>query len=227
MKRIVLLYMVLLVIALPLAGCGSININTIINPDGSGMRKVSVAIERRLYELMTAAGSDPLVSIRAMAEASGARIEPLERTDMAGLAIAQPFQSLEELSQQWSLSGAESLQARRSDRVFKIVYIYEARIDASQFRLLAPEGVDTSLGSLNLNYTVTMPGTPVDHNASEVRGQTLIWHLDPATSATYDLFAVSEVVQTTRIVLAVVAGVISLLLLLVIAWAVFKRMARI
>ena len=64
-------------------------------------------------------------------------------------------------------------------------------------------------------------------NGRWARGNALVWHLDPTTSATYDLLAKSEVSRPARIAVVAVAGVALLTALLVIGWAIFKKVARI
>jgi len=63
-------------------------------------------------------------------------------------------------------------------------------------------------------------------NGRQARGNAL-GHLDPTTSATYDLLAKSEVSRPARIAVVAVAGVALLTALLVIGWAIFKKVARI
>ena len=72
-----------------------------------------------------------------------------------------------------------------------------------------------------------MPGSVVEHNANGVGGRTLVWRLDPATGTRFDLFGTSEVRRPARIALAVVVVVAVLALLLALAWAIFKKVARI
>ena len=217
----------LFVLTLLLAGCGAFQIETTINPDGSGERRMSVAISRKSYDPMVTAGFDPLAELRAIAEVVGARIEPIDRQEMAGLTVVQTFDSLDDLIDQSIIADAEELEIGRGDSWFRTTYSYTASVDSSQFGLLEIPEIDRSFGRAELDYVLTMPGKITEHNATEEQGQTLTWKLDPMTYATYDIFATTAVTRTERIVLAVIAGVALLVLLGLAGWGVFKKVMRI
>ena len=210
-----------------LAGCGAFEIETTINPDGSGERSVSVAIERKLYDTITTAGADPLAELRSVAGEIGARVEPINDSEMAGVKLVQTFASVDDLAAQSLIGEAEALSVEHDDAWFKTTYRYVARLDASQFGLLEVPEIDRTFGRAELSYVLTLPGTITEENASDVKGGTLTWTLDPTTRATYDLFATTVVTHSGRIALTIAGGLVALALLGVIGWAVFQKVMRI
>jgi hypothetical protein len=186
-----------------------------------------VAIERKLYDTITTTGADPLGQLRAVAGDMGARIEPIGNSEMAGMKLVQTFVSVDDLVAQSLVGGAEMLTVDRDDAWFKTTYRYVARLDASQFGLLDIPEIGRSVGRAELSYVLSLPGEITAHNATGEKGGKLTWTLDPTTRATYDLFATTVVTHSGRIVLTIAGGVAALLLLGVLAWAVFKKVMRI
>ena len=190
-----------------ITGCTTLDVSTVIRADGSGTRRVAVALDENLYNLALARGEDPFADIKAEAKEIGARVEPYRREGRLGIAVAIDFPNLETLNQALGTEDFETLQVEKSGWPFKQTYTFRSQIDTAGL----PKPEDIELGTLtrpNFIYSVTLPGEIISHNATEVQGNQLTWYLNPLESTVYDLVATSEVVNQGLITAAIVGGVV-------------------
>ncbi|MBL7182833.1 MAG: hypothetical protein ISS50_00115 [Anaerolineae bacterium] len=190
-----------------LTGCTTLDVSTIIRADGSGTRRVAVALDENLYNLTLARGEDPFADIKAEAREIGARVEPYRREGRVGIAVAIDFPNLETLNQALGTEDFETLRVEKSGWPFKQTFTFRSQIDTAG----VPKPEDIELGAVtrpDFIYSVTLPGEIMSHNATEVQGNKLTWYLNPLENTVYDLVATSEVVNQGLVTAAIVGGVV-------------------
>lgn len=217
---------------LTLAGCTSVNvccttleISTTIQADGSGTKRIAIAIEKEIYDLASLRGEDPFADLKVRATEVGARVEPYRKASQVGVAIAVDFPNLETLSQGIGTKPFEMVWARKSGWRFEETYTFRSRIDTGEL----PQQVQSTLVSvqdLDFIYRLTLPGEIVSHNANEVHGNTLIWYLGPLhpERAVYELRATSRVTNQGLITGVLVGGLglVGITLLAVMIWLMLR-----
>jgi hypothetical protein len=219
-------YLLGLVLVLMLAGCTEFEVETHLNADGSGFRRVAVAVDERAYQLVRQQELDPLVRLRALGEQIGARVEPYQPAGKVGLRVAKEFNTLEELLA-WSQAGVgEKVQVSREEGVFTTRYRYEATLDSSQYDVTSFLDVGPQAGQVELRYVLELPGAVLEHNATEQHGNRLIWVVDPVTRAQYNLYAVYRVPNMRNVWIAVGAGAAAGLVFLISVALWIRRSIR-
>lgn len=218
-----------LLLALLLTGCGTARISTTVHPDGSGVRRISAAMDETLYRLLSIEGNDPLARLKQQAATNGAGIEPFGVPGQTGLAFTMPFADIEALSPGLGVPGLERVQLQRRGLPLFQTFEYTAHIDTSALPGVQPfslPGVLTVAQGAVLDYEVTLPGRILSHNASEVMGNTLIWHLSTFPGAVYDVQATSQQDPTLPLLVGMASLCIVLCMLFVIAVFVLLRSRR-
>ncbi len=217
-----------LLLALVLAGCGTARISTTVQSDGSGVRRVAVSMDKRMYHLLALEGHDPLASLTEQAVA-GATSEPFGGPGQQGAALNMPFDAVSALNQGPGAPGLEQVQLTRSGPPLLRTFEYTAHIDTNALPTALPgllPGVVTSAEGAMLDYEVTLPGEILAHNADEVYGTTLVWHLPVFPGAVYDLQATSQQHLSTPLLVGMAGLWAVLFVLLIIAVFLLVRSLR-
>lgn len=211
--RCVLLLM-LLALTLLVSACGSVEMQTTIAANGSGVRRYAIALEETTYDALVAAGNDPFADLRTQAQQLGFTAEFYHERNNAILDIGIPFPDLETLSTGLGAGDFEQIRVERSGWPLRPTFAFQAEIAADHFpwRYASSWGQD---GMIEAVYRLSLPGAVIEHNADEVRNGVLIWHLSNAQDAVYDLYAVSQTDNTPLFLLGG-AGLCGLLLLIVV-----------
>lgn len=216
---------VCLVALVALAGCGQVEINTVINPDGSGTRRLGVAVDRAAYELAALTGTDPFEEIRQQAQSAGALVTPWEQPGLKGIALAVDFDDLNALNSDLGMGGFEQVVVQRIGSPLQPTYRFQAHLDINQL----PGGSLSDIGfgpTAEIVYTLTMPGEIVEHTANEVRGKdTVAWRFSAVGDGVYDLHATSRVDYSQYLPIAL-AGMLGLVVLAMIVGAGFWLLQR-
>lgn len=200
---------ILIVTLLLLAGCAQIEISTTVKPDGSGTRRLIVAVDETTYELATLTGGDPFAEIRRQAQAAGAVVSPWQRPGWKGIAVSVDFDDLNALNSDLGVTGFEQVNMQRSGSPLQPTYEFQAHIDLNQ---LADRNLsDIGFGSTpDIIYILTMPGEIIKHNAGEVWAKnTVAWRFRAVGGGVYDLQATSRV-DYSRYLPAAIAAVVGL-----------------
>ncbi len=204
----------LLMLAIVLAACASVDTTIELRKDGRGTRTVVVWVDETAYNLARISGlGDPLAQIAAEASQRGATVEPYAEFARKGLRITQPFGRLSDIPPLPPLD--EVTAARRSD-LWGTYYAVTVTVDTAQIAALTKGMEQWPLRSLELTYHVTLPGRIRAHNAPAVAGNTLTWTLDPAAGDVQTLTATSEVPHDLTAPYMAVAGALGVSLLAVI-----------
>jgi len=188
-----------IILPLTLAGCATLEMSTVIWPDGSGTRRVAVAMDEKLYNLAQLRGQDPFAELKARGEEMGARVEPFHRQGQVGIAMEVDFPDLDTLNLGLGTESFETVRAEKSGRLFKQAFTFHAQIDTTKLpqppRPLPPGIKIGDVQRFDFIYSVTLPGEIISHNADEVQDNRLTWHIDPLdkTKTIYDLEATSQV----------------------------------
>jgi len=214
------------VLLLILSGCTSFEVETRLNADGSGTRRVSVAVDERAYQVFRQQQVDPLTQLRDLAEEMGARVEPYQATGKVGLRVAMEFGTLDELMGASDATAAEQISIEQEEGIFSTLYRYEARLDSSQFDVTTLLEMGPQLGGVELRYVLQLPGSILEHNATERHGNQLTWVLDPVTRAHYDLYAVYSLPNMRNVWIAMGAGAVAVAVLLVLIVLWLRRSIR-
>jgi hypothetical protein len=215
--RKVFALLLLLTMALLLAGCASVDANLTLREDGSGSRTVQVWVDEAAYRLALASGTpDPLAQIAAEAGRRGATVEPTSDYARKGLRLTQTFDRLGDIP---PLPPLDDVVAARQSDWLSTWYTVTVTVNTGQLAALT-KGMDKlPLSSLKLTYQVTLPGRIRSYgNAAAVSGNTLTWTLNPAAGDVQTLTATSEVPHdfTVPYGIAVVVVVAPLLIAVVV-----------
>lgn len=158
--------------ALLLSAC-TMQVNTAINPDGSGKIITEIGFTAQDKEMFAGFGQEMTDICASMQEDSDlpstASIRQEERGDETWCIIDYAFNDLQELRQY--LEEGDGITVNRLEFVGDTFY-YDLLIDMSS--------EDSGFGSafpITLNWQVTLPGKVGDNNADKVEGKTLTWNL--------------------------------------------------
>lgn len=213
-----------IILLLTLAGCATLEMSTIIWPDGSGTRRAIVTVDQRAYDLAELRGTDLFADLKLRAEEIGATIEPYERDGQVGVSMEVNFPDLDTLNLGLGTESFETVQVEKSRGLFKETLNFRAQIDTSQL----PRPPRIELGDIqrfDFIYHVTLPGEIVSHNADEMADSRLTWYLDPLdeSQTIYELTATAERDRQglTTIALACGAGLLGLIILVGLIRVVF------
>lgn len=222
------------VVLLPfLAGCSTVDIccnvldiSTTIRPDGSGTKRIAVAMDEKIYTLATLRGGDPFTDLRARAREAGpgARVEPYRRKGQVGITVSIDFPNLETLNRGIGTASFETVRARRIDWLMEQRFTFWSQIDTGRLPRHAVQSPLARVQRFDVVYSLTLPGEIISHNANEVRGNQLIWHLDSRGGTVYELRATSQRVKRESVTNFVIGGV--LVSVLLIAGAVLFILSR-
>jgi len=216
---------VLLIVLMTLAGCGQVEINTVVNSDGSGTRRLTVAVDEAAYNLATLTGGDPFEEIRQQAQAAGALVSPWEQPGLKGIVLSVDFDDLNALNSRLDMAGFEQVAVQRSGSLLQPTYHFQAHLDINQL----PGGSLSDIGfgpTAAIVYILTMPGEIIEHNANEVRGPDIVaWRFSAVGDGIYDLQATSQVDYSRYLPLAI-AGAVVLAALALVAGMGLRLMRR-
>jgi hypothetical protein len=199
-------------VALVLTGCYRVNVSIDVDDDGSGELTMLVAINPDAFEdllgpMAEAFGEtgefsrDELCSPESLSESFGSptgdmTVEPYDEDGYCGEIRTVQFDSVDALD--------SSMGAASDDGTFVITELDNGgwRFDASDVsaapaedeldgEFIDPEMMGALLGEAEFEFEVTLPGKPVDHNATAVDGNTFTWDIDLADPVT-ELYAETE-----------------------------------
>jgi|GEM_PF-3910492 hypothetical protein len=209
-----------------LVGCAEFRVETHLNSDGSGFRRVAVAVDEQAYQLIRQQKLDPVARLKTLADQIGARVEPYQSSGRVGVMLAKDFGSLEDLLA-WNQTGlGEEIRVSRHDSFFTTEFRYEATLDSSQYDITSlPQG-GPQAGKVELRYILELPGTILEHNAIEQTGNRLVWILDPVTRARYNLYAVYRVPNIRNIRIIIGASILVIVILVVLLAFQIRRSIR-
>lgn len=173
-------------VSILMAGC-TMDITTVINPDGSGL--VTSSFTRAKEDL------DFLRQMPGMNEYMDAWISNLRQDGMfvenwiegenETFFLQRAFGNLDDLSETQSSEGPASwLYATKYTEGNYIVFRFMALVDTTAFYQVA-EGLSSSaaeeirkeLDQADMNYSLVLPGEIVYHNSTDVRGNRISWLL--------------------------------------------------
>jgi len=167
--------------ALIFSAC-TIQINTQILEDGSGITASEIGFTDEEISMMSELGETPESFCASMEEDSNfpqgvaPRIET--RSDGTWCIVTEPFGSLSEL--QTFYGAGEGITINRLEFAGDTFY-YDLSVDMTAEETAQFEGAGVDF---DFNWSVTMPGTIQSHNADRVDGATLTWDLTPGVIRT-------------------------------------------
>lgn len=212
----------LLITILVLPGCVALAIDTEINPDGSGIRKMDVAIEETLDELLKTAAiqqGEPTFEEQMKKNApKGSKFDTYAEEGKVHYAVSFKFENVEQLKK---LSEATSkgtqgfktsgIRLTKRDRILFAVYDFSEKIPASTAKV-SPEQ-EKLAKAISLTYKLTLPGRIIKSNADKIEENSATWRISALKGG--------EVRASSRYIRWWVVGVVALLLLLIVVAAVF------
>jgi hypothetical protein len=194
----------LVVCVLLLVAC-EFQATTEVKPDGSGELRTEVGFtgeERKTLESQSGgSGTQNFCNSSPFEGQTSAEVTVTEeqRGDEIWCITTAKFDSLEDLRQLYgSLMGLTVNRLEMADGTFH----YDIEVDTS--------ATESSFSAFTaITWVVTMPGTPISHNAEQAGGNTLTWFLTPK-SGTLNLQAESAVERSSSTVPLVIGGVMLL-----------------
>jgi hypothetical protein len=198
--------------ALVLTGCYRVNVSIEVDDDGSGELTMLMAVNPDAFEdvlgpMAEAFGEtgefsrDELCSPEALSESFGSptddmTVEPYDEDGYCGEIRTVRFDSVDAVD--------SSMGTVSDDGTFAIMELESGgwRFDATDVsaspaedevagEFVDPEMMGALLGQAEFEFAVTLPGRPVDHNATSVDGNTFTWDIDLADPVT-ELYAETE-----------------------------------
>jgi hypothetical protein len=182
MKSKTMLALLFVVCLLALSAC-EFQAATTVNPDGSGELRTEVgftAEERQNMEEQSGGSAQDFCNAQGSASPDVTVTEEL-RGDQTWCVTVSKFDDLDELSELYAEQ--EGITINRLEFEDEKFY-YDVDVDTSS--------TESGFSAFSaITWTVTLPGAPVVHNASQVEGNTLTWDVTPQ-SGTVNLRAESE-----------------------------------
>ncbi len=167
-----------------LAACHQLHSITEVRPDGSGELRTEVgftAEERQNLEDQSGGSQDFCNTQQATSDAT---VTEEQRGGETWCITTRKFADLDELKRLYTEQ--KGVTVNRLEIAGGKFY-YDVDVDTSS--------PDSGLANVTaLTWTVTLPGTPITHNAAQVEGKTLVWTLAPK-SGTVNLRAESEAIR--------------------------------
>lgn len=157
-------------LALVLTAC-TVNFNTIIEPDGSGLWQTEVGLNPQDIDILESSGStvDQFCNDLEVDVPEGASVVLEERGDERWCVAPTPFASLDELRAIYSDMDGMTIHALalEGDEV-----VYDIELD-----LVAGESGLMGALTPNMSWVLTMPGRVLEHNAHAQDGRHLTWDM--------------------------------------------------
>ena len=191
-------------------GC-TMDISTVIHPDGSGTVSVELSetIENIDFIRQMPNMADYLLAWQASLRKQGIMIDDTRQGDREYIFLQRRFYSLEELSSPVDLPGDVKawIYAVSEQGTFETHYRFSAIVDTTGLYESAP-GIDPNalrevhklLDAMQMTYSVTLPGEILFSNADRQQGNKLAW--DIRMNAFNEIKAESRLDHRERIELA-------------------------
>jgi len=202
-----LLLAILLGILLVATGC-TMDISTVIHPDGSGTVSMSMSetTENSDFIRQIPNMADYLLAWQDSLRKQGIMIDDSRQGDREYIFMQRRFHSLKELSSPADLPGGAKawVYATAEPRTFETTYRFSAIVDTTGLYESAP-GIDSralseahkELNKMQMTYSVTLPGEILFSNADRQRGNKLTW--DMRMNAHNEIKAESKVEHTAKV----------------------------
>ncbi len=218
----------LLIAILVLPGCIALAIDTEINPDGSGTRKMDVAIEETLDELLKTAAiqqGEPTFEEQMKKSApKGSKFDTYTEEGKVHYAVSFKFENVRELRKlsEATSRGTQGLKTSgirltKKERILFATYDFSEKIPASTAKV-SPEQ-EKLAKAISLTYKLALPGRIIKSNADEIEENSATWRISALKGG--------EVRASSRYIRWWVVGVVALLLLLIVVAGVFAALQAI
>lgn len=184
-RSIYLLLIMITAAPLLLSGCAKFNIHLTINKNGSVDSEIVMMAVKKLLTNDPSIESYFFDEKKELLKEQGFTIADLTNEKITGFRAVKKFVSVEEFSSA-GLNAALGLESQEPFKVeknfFTATYYFNADIDLTN--VFEAQGKTIALFSPDLNFTVTLPVKPLEHNATRITedGRTLIWELSPTGS---------------------------------------------
>lgn len=208
--------------AMILAAC-TINVNTDIKKDGSGLWKTEFIFTPSDMDYLSSMGTtaDQFCTDTGGDMPAGASVNVEKHGEDTWCVMSIPFKSLEELKTFYTDGSGITINHLE---ILNGTLYYDLSVDASS------SGSDLGVGMFTMNWKVTVPGSVGENNATKVEGNTLTWQLD-STQIT-EVKAQSSVNGTPQwtwivvgLCLVCLCGIIIIVIVVVIVLVQRKRSA--
>ena len=195
-------------LALLLGGCFRYDAAITVHEDGTGDVVTLIAVQDALMADLVPAlvqrfGANPFTDLEDSDLPPGGTVKTYRQDGFTGLTVTIPFPADDDLSgnAQFAMGTAagivpspidvDSFILQREDGGWRF---HADLVDGSTFvgqDMTTPEA-KAALAEATYNLRLSLPGHVVHHNADEVRGGQLIWHIDLNTSDPRTIEAVSQ-----------------------------------
>lgn len=191
-KRVRRLAVLAIVAVTALSGCIKSDVNIYVADDDTADIDMDMAIDKQLLEMFGAfAEPEEAVGCAAFTEDAelpddeGVTVETSEDDNWCYLSLVAQFDSVDELITEMSetdsddeagAGGSGDINITVSDGVYRFE-VGDLGLQPDPEDPFA-EMTERFSEDLEMNFTIRLPGRPVDHNADRVEGNTFIWHLE-------------------------------------------------
>jgi len=180
---------ILLAMIFLLSGCMKMHINIIWNEDNTGLVEMTMGIDSSMLSMMGASEDDIRSELSGSMSEEGFTISDYSDDKYVGIIATMQIDDVTK----GVGDSAGDLSFRFSEDGGVKTYTVSGRIDNSDMMGDASgmEEMGMSMDDIDMDikFTITMPGKIVSHNATEQKGNTLIWDI---TSGSASIQATSE-----------------------------------
>ena len=188
------------------AGCFRVDSAITVHQDGTGTVSTLFAVDDRVMgAFVQMSGGNPFTALQPSDLPSGGTIQQYKQTGFTGMRVTVPFAGTDDTGDigdevQHALgtddagplpSPIDDFLLRREGDDWRLrAHLVEGSTFAGQD--LGAANAREMLANATFTVRVTLPGYVVKHNADEVRGRELIWHIDLTAKGDRTLEATTE-----------------------------------
>lgn len=219
MRRLVIQSCVLALVALAATGCFRVEIDTVVNADGSGAVTIVQAIDPSTAEALddqfgelgdgSGAAGEGAGSAEEMIELDRSRlpayvtVEDYEEDPFVGFRLTVPFDDPDQATARLAetFTAMSETEAEAAELAIELSrdgeqWHFDAEIgavaSAEDTADVPPELIGLFLGDASFEVAVRLPGDVVSHDATRTDGDRLVWELDLTSTEPTTMTATSE-----------------------------------
>jgi hypothetical protein len=171
-----------------LTGCNNvkdIKISTSVNPDGSGKRVITMALDKKTTDLIEKENKTELVPLAKKISPPGTRVSKSQKNSHINLTIIMPFKEARDITgRSAKLLGKTEINAvslTQEDRIFAVRYDLKEKIylDKDLFGALLPESSTLDADAIEIEYSTRIPGEIRETSGTPVTADKAVWKLKP------------------------------------------------
>src|SRR5690625_227231 len=157
-----------------LSGCVKADIGMKMNSDGSGTAQITIEIEKDTLDMV----GDSVIHELDEEFEDEFDIEELEDDTYKGIRATKSFDSITEVDTgEEEATGESPFDFKIDKSLFSKTYTFNGNVELMDLDFMSEMSGLTG-NDMSLTFTLTLPSKPKKHNATQAKGNTLVWELD-------------------------------------------------